>query len=185
MRDDFTTFAGTLDAVWRRLDGAVRRHSGPARYLTFATSGLKGGAEARMIILRTADRASGTLTVHTHSLSHKVAEIAADPTATLLMWDPQVGLQARLRVTARAREGDDTDWARVPSEGRRRNYGNLPPAMPIASPEVTVTSVATRTNFTVITARIERIETLHLGRDMIRRAQFPRSIDFQGRWITP
>lgn len=185
MSDDFSTFTGTLDALWNRLESAVRNRKGPGRYLTLATRGLIDGAEARMVVLRRCDRHSATFAVHTHALSHKVAELATDPAATLLLWDPRAGFQARLRVRARTEHGLDADWRRVPPAGRRLNYGNLPPAMPIPAPEAIAKATGDRAAFTRITGEIERIDTLHLGGDLIRRARFFRETRFAGHWIAP
>lgn len=185
MSEDFASLPRTLDAVWDRLESAVSTRRGPARYLALATRGLRDGAEARMVILRRADRTTATLAVHTHALSHKVAELAATPTATLLLWDAEAGFQARLKVRARAEPGTDADWARVPERGRELNYGSLPPATPLADPGAVRTAQADRAAFVRIVARVEAIDTLHLGRDMVRRAQFSRSGGFEGRWVAP
>jgi pyridoxamine 5'-phosphate oxidase len=185
MSDDFSTLPRTLDAVWSRLEGAARDRRGPARYMALATRGLREGAEARMVILRRADRASSSLVVHTHALSHKIAELAAAPAATLLLWDAAHGFQARIKVHARAEPGSDADWARVPDAGRTMNYGTVPPAMPLPAPEAVEAARADRSAFTRIVARIDQIETLHLGPDLVRRARFSRSGDFEGQWIAP
>ena len=185
MSDDFATLQGMLDALWTRLDGAVRDKGGAARYLTLATRGLMDGAEARMVVLRQADRAGGTLTLHTHALSHKIAELAADPMATLLMWDPEVSFQARLKVKADASPGSDADWARVPEIGRRLNYGSLPPAMPIAAPDATNEASPDRAAFTRILAQIEQVDALQIAPESVRRARYSRDLDFEGRWIAP
>lgn len=185
MSDDFSDLPRTLDAVWSRLEAAARDRHGPARYMALATRGLREGAEARMVILRRADRASSSLVVHTHALSHKIAELAAAPAATLLLWDAAHGFQARIKVHARAEPGSDADWARVPDAGRARNYGTVPPAMPLPAPEAIAGARPDRAAFTRILARIEQIETLHLGPDLVRRARFSRGTDFEGQWIAP
>lgn len=185
MSDDFSTLGGMLDALWHRLESAVRDKSGPARYLTLATRGLMDGAEARMVVLRQADRPAANLALHAHALSHKIAELAADPMATLLMWDPDVSFQVRLRVRADASPGSDADWARVPEMGRRLNYGSLPPAMPIKGPDTALEATPDRAAFTRIQARIDQVDALQIGQDTVRRARFSRELEFEGRWIAP
>lgn len=185
MSDHFTSLPGLFEAVWRRLEGAVHDGKGSGRYLTLATRGLIDGAEARLVVLRQTNKAEGSVTIHTHALSHKVAELAADPAATLMMWDPGAALQARLRVFAEASPGSDGDWARVPETGRRLNYGTLPPALPIEGPGAIDHSAPDLAAFTRIKARIDMIDVLHLEPDTAQRARFSRELDFQGRWIAP
>lgn len=185
MSDDFSTLDGIHAALWHRLEMAVTQKTGPARYLVLATRGLVVGAEARMVVLRQADRASAKIALHTHALSHKVAELAADPVATLLMWDPMHAFQARLKVVTDTVPGSDDDWARVPHTGRRLNYGSLPPAMPIEAPNVIEEAKENREAFIKINAEIEAIDALLLSDQNASRARYSRELDFQGRWIAP
>ncbi|MEO0831235.1 MAG: hypothetical protein AAFY03_12375 [Pseudomonadota bacterium] len=185
MSDDFSTLDGIHAALWRRLELAAHGKTGPARYLVLATRGMVVGAEARMVVLRQADRSTAKIGLHTHALSHKVAELAADPVATLLMWDPAHAFQARLKVVTDTVPGTDADWARVPATGRRLNYGSLPPAMPIAAPNVIAEAHENRDAFIKINAEIEAIDALLLGEQNARRARYSRELEFQGRWIAP
>lgn len=185
MSDDFSTLEGILNAIWRRLDMAAADKSGPARYLVLATRGMVVGAEARMVVLRQADRSTAKIALHTHALSHKIAELAVDPVATLLMWDPAQAFQARLKVMTETEPGTDDDWARVPATGRRLNYGSLPPAMPIEAPDVMEKAEENREAFTKINARIEAIDALLLSKHSASRARYSRELDFRGRWIAP
>ena len=58
------TLDDTLNDVWQRLGRGVADRKAPARHPVLATVG-KNGGEARMVVLRGADRATGCLEVHT------------------------------------------------------------------------------------------------------------------------
>ena len=127
MSEWWTDLGRLYETVWHYLEAGAARPGTPARFLAFATAGQTGGAEARMVVLRGADRERGELVVHTDTLSAKVAELRADPRASLLLWDPAEKQQVRLRVEA----GIDTgavvtrDWECIPHKARRV-YGNEP-----------------------------------------------------------
>jgi len=186
MSEWWTDLAGLYETVWQYLEDGAARPGTPARFLAFATAGQTGGAEVRMVVLRGADRDRGELVVHTDTLSAKVAELRADPRASLLMWDPAEKLQIRLRVEA----GIDTgavvgeDWERIPHKARRV-YGNAPePGDPMASPQALTVSPDPR-RFAVITGRVMEIDALHLGVEIHHRALYRRRDGWQGQWIAP
>lgn len=181
---DLTRLDATLDQVWYHLACGAAQPGAPARNLVLATVGVDGGAEARMVVLRGADRGAGTLTVHTDAASAKVAEIAATPQATLLVWDPLARLQIRLRARVTSRAGTEEEWSAI-GDGARAVYGGTPPpGFAIARPEAHE-AAPDPARFTVLTARIEEIETLHLGQDRHRRAVFRRTEGFHGTWRAP
>ena len=157
--------AALLDAAWDALLRGVADRDADLRLLTLATAGTDGWPQARTVVLRGADRAAGRLTVHTDRQSAKVAELAADPRATLLGWDAGAALQVRLRVRVAARDGTAEEWARVPPASRPAYSGD--PA-----------------RFTVLTATVEAMDLLHLG-PVHRRAVFLRADGWAGVWRAP
>ncbi|MGI1663512.1 pyridoxamine 5'-phosphate oxidase family protein [Palleronia sp. KMU-117] len=186
MSKTFETLPGTLDAVWQRLARGVADRRAPARHPVLATAGQNGGAAARVVVLRAADRANARIEVHTDTASGKIAEVTADPACALVVWDPRAQVQIRLTATASILSGADAAgrWARIP-EGARTNYGGAPaPGTPLADPAEHRPG-ATFDRFAVLDLRIDAIETLHLGRDRHRRARFERADGFAGRWIAP
>ncbi|OSP54525.1 pyridoxamine 5'-phosphate oxidase family protein [Pseudoruegeria sp. SK021] len=186
MTDWWAELGQLQDRFWTCLcDGAAGRHPA-ARFLALATAGQTGGAEARMVVLRGADRGNGSLTVHTDTLSAKVSELRADPRASLLFWDPDLRLQVRLKVEVGIDTGQvvDADWQRVP-EPARRVYGILPPPGADLTAPVDLATLPDRSRFAVMTCTITRIDALHLGRTTHRRAMFRRSDDWIGQWIAP
>lgn len=176
--------ADLLNDVWLRLDPGVAERNAPARHLVLATVGRGGGGEARTVVLRAADRRQGLLCLHTDSASAKVAELTAQPLATLLLWDPPAQVQARLRCTIAARPGTDEEWQRVPDPSRRAYGGGPPPGRPILSPG-DYGADADRARFTVLEAEVAEIDVLHLGGLRHLRARFARSDGWQGQWLAP
>lgn len=169
MTDPFANLESTLDEVWQRLTRGVAVRRAPARHPVLATVGADG-AEARVVVLRAADREAGTLTIHTDSASGKVTELRKTPGATLLVWDEEAKLQIRLRATVDITEGDAEAFARLPDPARA-NYGGTPaPGTPIPEPGAHDPAPDAR-RFTVLVAHIREIETLHLGTPH-RRARF-------------
>lgn len=180
------TLTGTHRAVWDRLVRGARDRRARARHPTLATVGLGGGAEARTVVLRAADRAAATVEIHTDTLSAKIAELRAEPRATLHVWDARARLQIRLRVAIEILEGPDAldAWARVP-EAARLSYGaSPPPGRPIAAPDAHAPA-ADPARFARLLARVEAIDTLHLGAERHARAIFRREDGFAGRWLAP
>jgi len=172
--------------VWEYLVDGAHNPGATARFVAFATAGQTGGAEARMVVLRGADPAAGRLVIHTDTLSAKVAELRADPRASLLVWDPETRLQIRLK----AEVGIDTgsvvrpDWEKIP-EHARRVYGNAPePGGTMICPQ-SLTVLPDPDRFAVMTCTLSEIDTLRLGRDIHHRALFRRRDGWQGRWIAP
>lgn len=177
------TLTSFLDAVWARLeDGA--HGSGPGKLLMLATARPDGGASARMLILRGADRGAASLSLYTHAASAKVAELTADPRATLLLWDPDAQLQARLRVTIDIEAGDTGAWEDFGS-GTRLNYARDPlPAEPIEAPDA-IAPTPDASLFRRLDARLEMIDALTLATEPHRRARYHAHDGFTGEWIAP
>ncbi|RVT86860.1 pyridoxamine 5'-phosphate oxidase [Rhodobacteraceae bacterium CCMM004] len=178
--------AATWAAAWEMLETGVREAEAPARLTVLATGAQGGGGAARMVVLRGADRAAGTLEIHTDARSGKIAELRAAPRATLVFWDPGRGLQLRAVADVAILDGAATAerWARMP-EAARSNYGGAPPpGTPIASPDAHRPGVEAD-RFAVLVARIVSLETLRLAGLPHRRARFDRAQGFAGRWLVP
>ena len=183
MTEWWQTLPETLDRVWQLLGRGVADRRSAARHPVLATTGA-GGAEARVVVLRGADRAAGLLRAYADLRSAKVTELRADPRATLLVWDAGAHLQMRLRVTVTVFPGSAADWARVPPVSARV-YGAKPaPGLPVASPE-TVAFTPDGAMFGVLECSLRGIETLHLGEDIHRRALFMPQNGWRGGWLSP
>ena len=182
---DPRTLGWLSDAVWRQLDRGVADGQAPARHLALATVG-SAGAEIRTVVLRSADRGAATLDVHTDAATPKVAQLRADPRASLMFWDPAENLQVRLRVRVSVIVGPEAEatWREVP-EAARANYGSEPaPGTPIAHPDGYRAGV-TQDRFAILRAAIAEIDAVHLGRTPHRRALFAAGDGFAGCWLAP
>lgn len=126
-----------LDAARELLAGALRDRDAQFRYPVLATADRGGGANARTLILRSADTDLWLLTLHTDLRSAKVREIEASGTATLVFFDHASGTQLRLRGEIGALENEaqrQAAWKALP-ESNRLNYRSLePPGAQIDSP---------------------------------------------------
>mgnify|MGYP001798295743 CR=1 FL=1 len=173
----------TRARVWSMLEDGVKDPKAPARFVTLATVGA-AGAEARILVLRAADDAAGTVTFHTDARTSKVAELAVSRNATALVWDAAERFQIRLRLSLSQRAGTAEEWAAL-SDGARSLYGGTPaPGDPLDRPEAH-TPKPDPDQFCILTGTIAEIETLHLGQPYHARALFTRANAFKGQWITP
>ncbi|MEM1275682.1 MAG: pyridoxamine 5'-phosphate oxidase family protein [Pseudomonadota bacterium] len=186
MSDWWTSLAETHAEVWRRLTRGVADRRAPARHPVLATQRQGGFAEARVIVLRGADREAGTLELHTDSASSKITEIRQNPGVTLLIWEQTAKLQIRLRCHITVATGAETApiWAKVPDTARQV-YGGAPePGQPIDQPEE-FSANPDPNRFAILTCQIAEIETLHLGQDRHRRALFSAKDGWAGQWLAP
>ena len=172
---------GPLEAhLWRRLARAAREASDPWRLVALATAG-PGGPAARTVALRAADRAAGTVEIHTDARTPKVAALHADPRAEVLLWDDGTQEQLRLSVTIAVIEADPERWADVP-EPARTNYGTTPaPGTPVAAPDG-YRRDADRSRFAALVGRVVAIDAVCLAADPHRRAAWR---DGTWRWVAP
>ena len=190
-----------LELIWDALHkGATdRRH--PFHLPTLATRGASDFPEARIVVLRRAERDARQLVCHTDARSGKVREIAADSRVTWLFYDPEMRHQFRVRAHAEVvEEGPlfEDAWKRSDVSARRCYLAPRAPSsvsdVPTANlPDSHVDrnpnqeeSEAGKVNFSVVRSEIISIERLHLASDGHRRVRF----DFvegawQGVWIEP
>ncbi|MEM1316121.1 MAG: pyridoxamine 5'-phosphate oxidase family protein [Pseudomonadota bacterium] len=177
---------GTRSQVWSRWSRGVADRRCATRHPTLCTVGLDGAPQARTVVLRACDPAEGMLEMHADLASAKIAELAAEPRAALHVWDARLKLQMRLAATVEVLSGEAvaTRWARVP-EGPRRAYGGTPPPGAALEDPRAHDAEPTAERFAALLARVEAIETLHLGPDLHRRARFLRAEDWRGVWLAP
>ena len=185
MTDWTQDLPGHLDRAWHRLAEGAADPDAPGRIATLATTGPDDRPEARLVVLRGADRAAGTLEVHSDARTGKVRALSARPMAALVVWIPPDRLQIRIEAVVTIRTGAEarTVWDRLPDGGRLAYGIDPPPGTPVddalyparrPDPEA----------LAVLTFGVERIETLHLGSPH-RRAVFGRGAGWSGRWLSP
>jgi hypothetical protein len=155
-----------------------------------ATVGADGAPSLRTLVLRGFDPAARTLRLHSDRRSGKWAELAADPRAALLGYDPGARIQLRLagRVTLHA--ADDLSaaaWA-ASRPASRFIYAVEPgPGTPVPDPPPAPREEgAGEARFGVILLRFDRLEWLHLHHAGHRRAAFAWGPDgLRETWLVP
>jgi general stress protein 26 len=82
--------------LWRWLEQAADNPSHPIRLMTLATRDSVGHPDARLMVLRGADRDSARLWMHTNPNTHKLRHIREHQQVCLVAYDPASGVQLRL-----------------------------------------------------------------------------------------
>ncbi|MEZ0468660.1 pyridoxamine 5'-phosphate oxidase family protein [Phaeobacter sp. SYSU ZJ3003] len=171
--------------VWTRLMRGVHDRHAPARHPTLATVTPDGRPQARTVVLRAADKAAGSLDIHTDLRSAKVRDVRITPFAAVHVWDASAHLQLRLEAHVTLLTGPDVTaiWARLPAASRL-SYGTTPaPGQRIAQ-ALDYEKVADPKSFVVLRLAVANIEALHLGPNH-RRALFDRGDNWAGTWLAP
>ena len=180
-------------ACWKELGSAAQGKGHAWRMMALATVALADPAQPastaptadlRSVVLREANLAERTLMFFTDARSPKVAQIAAQPAATLLVWCPQLSWQLRLRVQLAVETSGlavSSRWARLKMKPAAQDYlSPLPPGTPLSHPRP---ERGTREFFSVVLATVTAIDWLELHPDGQRRALFDAR--GQGQWLTP
>ena len=185
MSEWFETTDGIWTKVWNTLGRGVADARHPARRPTFATVSPDGWPEARTVVLRSADRESCTVTVHTDLFSDKISSLKATPRAALHVWDAKQDLQIRLQADISISSGDETRalWDQIPDHAQQSYGVTPPPGRPIATALEYVKDPDPDT-FAVLQCTIAAIDAVHLGTDH-RRVSFSRVGHWQGQWLSP
>jgi len=185
MSEWFETTEGLWDKLWSTLGRGVADAKHPARTPTFATTSPDGWPQARTVVLRHADQASGTVALHTDLYSDKVKSLHASPRAALHVWVPKQNLQIRLQADVVIQSGDTVRalWDKIPDHAQQ-SYGVTPaPGVPIEGALDYVKDPDPAT-FAVLICALTYVDLVHLGTDH-RRAAYSRAHDWQGQWLSP
>ena len=174
----------TLEFVWNQLHQVNEDRTAPCRLAALATVG--DGGDARMVVVRHANRSAFRVDIHSDTQADKVNHLRHAPRATLLFWLPELQFQIRLRAHFSVVSGPEVEpqWARLHPGAQQAYGGTPPPATPLNQPEDHETTPQ-RDRFAVLRGDVRAIETLALGR-VHRRALFTRGDGgFDGGWIAP
>ncbi|MBX5145606.1 pyridoxamine 5'-phosphate oxidase family protein [Rhizobium lentis] len=120
-----------IDAsAWAELEMAAGNPLSGFRYVNLCTVDAEARAQARMVVLRSADRTTRSLEFHTDTRSQKWLELSANPEVTVLGFCPQARLQLRLQGRAERHgpgsEHADAAWQNLPSRTRMTYVGGPP-----------------------------------------------------------
>ncbi len=187
------TLNETLADAFSRLSHAAADRAAPFRTLALATVAGTGTPAVRIVVLRSFEASSRSLTVHTDARAAKHAEIFANPTVALVAWDAGPRLQIRLRGRAVTHIGDavaQTDWDALPPLTRNlyrlRQPSGSPLPAPLAGHDDVGTEVEGFVHFAVIDITFDRLETLHLADEGHIRARFDFTDgNMSASWLMP
>lgn len=189
MNADQHAWAHTLEGLhaqaWTLLSRGVHDRQAAARNVILATVTPRGLPHARTVVLRAADKASGSLRIYTDLHSAKVAELRGQPLAAIHVWDKSAHLQIRLQTKVKILTGPDvaTLWNQIPDHARRA-YGSTPPPGQQVPDALAYTKTPDPASFAVLHLDVHDIDLLHLGPDH-RRARFTRTNGWVGQWLAP
>jgi pyridoxamine 5'-phosphate oxidase len=174
-------------ACWHQLAACVVDKTHAWRVMGLAT--LNGdAADLRNVVIREVDTQARTLMFFTDARSPKVAQITAQPQATLLAWSGALSWQLRLRVRLDVQTSGlavSSRWARLKLSPAAQDYlSPLPPGAPLTGPLPPQTPERdSRDHFAVVLAQVQALDWLELRPGGHRRALF--SADGSGQWVTP
>ncbi|MDO9071988.1 MAG: pyridoxamine 5'-phosphate oxidase family protein [Rubrivivax sp.] len=185
MADRLETLDEIEAALAQQLAAAVHHKSHPWHVGVLATTDGDIG-DARNVVLREWDAAQRTLLIYTDARSPKVAQLAAHPLGTLVLWSEKLGWQLRLRVKLELQTAGlavSSRWARLKMTPAAHDYlSPLPPGTAMEYRHGPAPVRESRSHFAVMVARVQSIDWLELHADGHRRAHF----DSRGaRWIAP
>lgn len=166
------------EAAWIDLELAGTDPNSGLRYVNLCTVDPDGHPQARLVVLRSAHRQQRTIEIHTDTRSQKWCEIGANPSVTVLAFDPARGQQLRLRGTAE-RHGPGSPvaadaWDRL-SPWTRSTYAGGPPGDPPTGERSDAANTGDESGkvvFGVIVFRASELDWFQLERGANRRALF-------------
>lgn len=185
---------GSFAELWRLLaDGAEHGRSG--FHLPALATLSEEGPRLRTVVLREADRASGTLRFHCDRRSGKAAELEARPACALSAYDGAAKIQ--IRIEGRATLHTDDREAEAAWAGSRPMsrvcYGAdpapgtlLPAGDAYTLPDEGEAARIGRPHFCAVRVEAQRLDFLYLDRRGHRRAAWRRDgAGWAGTWLAP
>lgn len=186
---------GSLAEAWRLLEeGVTDRHS-PCHTPSLGTLDAEGLPTVRTVVLRAVEQEARLLRFHTDLRSHKVAEIAVQPTVALHAYHAGRKIQLRLIGQARAHHDDEVarDAWQASQSFSRLCYGVEPgPGAAIEAPwdwrqgEDGSVEAESFQNFGAVLVKVESLEWLYLAARGHRRALYDwRGGALRKSWLVP
>jgi hypothetical protein len=187
-----------LAHAWSLLVRGGADRKSPVHTPVVASVDAHGMPQARVMVLRKADPASGTLRFHTDARSPKVAQLDGQP-VSVLAYHAGEQVQVRISGTARIARGDDAEalWNQSTLFARRCYLAEQAPgtAMPgpasglpawIEGQQPSAEQIEpAQENFAVLWIDVTAIDWLHLANSGHRRARFCADDGWAGAWVAP
>lgn len=188
-----------IDGAWRLLGRGSADRRSPVHTPVVASVTADGLPDARVMVLRAADRATATLRFHTDARSPKCAALDGGA-VSVLAYHPGEAVQMRLGGVAEVvREGPlvDAIWVQATPFARRCYMVEAPPGSGLAAAGSGLPAdvegrkptlaelVPARANFAIVLVRVTHLDWLHLAQTGHRRARFAVTNGWQGEWLVP
>lgn len=173
--------AETLEQAWDLLSPNNAKRIG-----VLASLDETGAPQARSVALCESDRARGVIAMRADYLSCKIEGLKTDPRVSYHLWMPDELVQLRLSGTATITAGPDVRrlWDQVAAPSREA-YGHVPaPGTPISDSDAWSIEPSPD-RFAVLGITLAHIDAVSLDPKGHRRAEFLRSDDWQGQWLSP
>lgn len=178
--------AGILDRAWSMLEHAVSHRKSPMHLGMLATWS-DSGPQARIVVLREANRETGSLRFHTDIRSPKFAELQHDPRVAWVFYDASEKIQVRMLGKAEIHTRGpvaEAAWintipfsrrcymaAIAPGSASEEETSGLPLELEDREPTMEESEVG-RVNFCAVLTQIEEIDVYTLAVTGHRRAHF-------------
>ena len=169
--------------AWARLAQAADDPTHPMRLFLLATVDADGLPDARLMVLRGAERSLGKIWFYTDRRSEKVDQLRKRPELCAVAYDRRDGVQLRLRGAAAIHELNSQaaqHWSQTSRIFRALYASPDSPGVPLRQPDPRLMSMKkamnaseeenARCNFAVIETLVESIEWLQVTDDDQRRA---------------
>jgi pyridoxine/pyridoxamine 5'-phosphate oxidase len=182
-REIFADGESLRQRLWQELQraGVDRQHEW--RTPVLATTGLDALPQARTVVLREVRRSQEQLLIYTDARSPKVAELLAQPLATLLCWSNRLHWQLRLQLRFEVSQDDEETraaWERVRQSPSASDYlAARAPGSPMAA---TQEALLETPQLAVLHGKVVRMDWLELARAGHRRARLDEQ---RVEWLVP
>jgi pyridoxamine 5'-phosphate oxidase len=191
----------TFDQAWTLwVRGGVDRRSA-FHTPVVATVDDAGAPQARVMVLRQADREMRSLRFHTDTRSGKVEQLAAMPDISVLGYDAASKIQLRVRGTGvihQTGEAVEAAWAKTGLPSRKCYLARAAPGSISDAPTsglddgydvrdpTLVESMPGRAHFSILLVSVDSIEWVYLAATGHRRARFDwTGTDWRKEWLVP
>jgi pyridoxine/pyridoxamine 5'-phosphate oxidase len=182
-REVFADGESLRQRLWQELQRAGLDRHHEWRTPVLATTGLDGLPQARTVVLREVRRSHEQLLIYTDARSPKVAELLAQPVASLLCWSTRLNWQLRLQLRFQVSQDDAETraaWERVRQSPSASDYlAARAPGSPLAEAQEAPLETP---RLAVLHGRVVRMDWLELGRSGHRRARLDEQVV---QWLVP
>lgn len=194
MEITLTSEADIRQRMWAELKRAVHDRHHEWRCLVLASTTADGWPLARTVVLRHADSERAELHVYTDQRSPKVAELTAQPQASLVFWSKRLSWQLRIKALATVHTSGalvDAAWSRVRESAAAGDYlsasapgASLSEGNAVNAPgsESPLRAQDVAHHLTVLVFEIQEMDWLELSRSGHRRAVMTAD---SWRWLVP